>query len=97
MHKYGKHGIGLSSWIHDSPYFQYSSLLVDCNDNGTRFKDSDMEVSAGRLTEEMRNIYRYLREGFSVNIWPYMVFQARSNWTILYLYVVSVHFVNKAD
>ena len=24
-----------------------------------------MVVSAGRLTEEMRNIYRYLREGFS--------------------------------
>ena len=26
-----------------------------------------------------------------------LIFQARPNWTILYLYAVSVHFVNIAD
>ena len=26
-----------------------------------------------------------------------LIFQARPNWTILYLYAVSIHIVNKGD
>ena len=52
-----------------------------------------MVVSAGRLTEEMRNSYRYFREGFSGKYLDLYVIMENGVFVIIVKYTLYIYFL----